>query len=116
MLPSGAFLNLSVVVLVPLFYNPDRDGIRRPVEDKKIIQTKRDIRRHFCAGSSSRIGGWWRDDSTGEEFDDELIRFEIDFVPDPQKLNFLKTFKRTLEKRFQQRAIYIRFAGPVGWV
>ena len=92
-----------------------RVGIRRPVEAEKIEQTQRELKQEFSGYSKSRVEGWYRDENTGKEFDDEHIRFEIDAVFDGSKIAFLTAWKRTLECRFKQHEIYFKLSGAVEW-
>ncbi len=116
LISSRASLYVTLVVLIPRFYNPDSEGIRRPVEPEKILETVREIRAQFSGFCRSGLAGWYRDESTNEEFTDRLLRFEIDFVPDRRRLVALKSWKRTLERRFEQRSIYFKFMlGVVCW-
>jgi len=114
LISSGTSLYVTLVILIPRFYNPETDGIRRAVEADKIMQTVREIRRQFSGYSRFAIHGWYRDDDD-EEFSDRLVRFEIDFLPDRRRLESLKAWKKTLERRFRQRAIYFRFTPAVCW-
>jgi hypothetical protein len=108
---SGTPPKISVVVLIPVFYNPNADGVRKPVEPAKVAETEREIKEHI-SGYHFEVDGWYRDEIASEEFLDRLIRFEIDFVPDRETVEFLTTWKEILEQRFKQRAIYFKFSGP----
>jgi hypothetical protein len=113
-LPSSAAVHVSFVVLIPLYYNPDGSGVRKAIEQAKLRETETEIREHFSGYSRSTIDGWYRENDT--EFSDQLLRYEIVFVPSDALLRFLARWKRRLEARFAQRAIYMAFAGPVmGW-
>jgi hypothetical protein len=105
-------LSRSLVILIPLFYNSDADGGRRPVEARKLEQTELEIRQRFSGYSKSRIEGWYRSERTGEEFNDELIRFQIDGALDGAVMEFLRRWKAVLEDRFEQEAIYMTLSGP----
>ena|SRR5579859_3187758 len=102
--PANA-LTFSMILHIPLFYNPDRNGLRRPVEPAKLRETIEEVRQHFSAYSHSRVGGWNRDEQTAAEFTDKHLRFEIDAVFDHHKLAFIKSWKTTLENRFEQHEI-----------
>jgi hypothetical protein len=103
----------TLLCLIPLWHNPAPDGSRVRVESDKLQQTEREIRQMFTGYSRSVIFGWYRDEATGEEFTDELIRYEIDARITAELLTVLKCWKRELEVRFQQRAIYFRFTRVV---
>jgi hypothetical protein len=102
----------TLTVCIPLYYNPGPDGSRVAIEPEKLRQTEREIRQNFSGYSRSLISGWYRD-ASGAEFEDDLWRFEIDGSFDADQLRLLKSWKRELEGRFDQRAIYFRFSGPV---
>jgi hypothetical protein len=103
----------TLVFCLPLMYNPDRHGIRMAVEPEKFRQTESEIRQNFSGYSRSLINGWYRDPLTGEEFTDDLFRYEIDGSFGTDQLRLLKSWKRELEVRFRQRAIYFRFSAPI---
>ncbi len=105
----------TLVLMVPLFYNPDTRGFRKPVEGGKIGKTEEEIRRRFSGYSKYRIAGWYRDNETGSEYEDQLLRFEIDAVFSESDERFLRLWKRLLARRFQQQAIYMKLSGPVIW-
>ena len=102
----------TMVVCLPLHYNPSPDGRRVAIEAEKFEETEREIRRHFSGYSRFAITGWYRDDNTGEEFVDQLLRFEVDGTFTGEQLAHLKRWKQELETRFAQRAIYFKFTGP----
>lgn len=99
------------MILIPLYYNRDAAGVRRPIEAPKLEQTELEIRRRFSGYSKSRIEGWYRSEQTGEEFNDELIRFQIDGALDGADVEFLRRWKAVLEDRFDQEAIYMTLSG-----
>jgi hypothetical protein len=103
----------TLVFCIPLFYNPGDDGIKIAVEPEKIFQTKREIP-EICGGCGYSwwlIWGWYRNPLTGEEFVDRLFRFEIDGQFDANQWDLLRSWKRQLEERFRQQAIYFRLSG-----
>lgn len=104
---------VTLVILIPRFYNPDTNGLRAAVEPQKIAQTIREMQQQFSGYSRSHIEGWYRDDSTQEECSDQLIRFEVDLLIDRPKLEALSRWKKTLELRFRQRSIYFKFMAAV---
>lgn len=114
-LPAQNALSLTLTVLIPRFYNPDRHGIRKPIEPEKIEETEREMMGYFSGYQKFLIEGGYRDRGTGEEFYDALIRFEIDAEFDSGDRAFLNAWKQTLEERFQQRVIYMKLIGPVVW-
>jgi hypothetical protein len=103
----------SLVVLIPLYYNPDIAGRRKPVEHHKLQQTEREIQQRFSGYGKSRTEGWYWSDPTGKWLVDDLIRYQIDAVYDRAAMNFLKDWKAILERRFEQEAIYMTLSGPL---
>lgn len=103
----------TLVFCIPLFYNPGEDGSRAAVEPEKFVQTVWEIRRNFSGYQFWLIHGWYRDGVTGQEFVDDLWRFEIDGSFDVDQLHFFKSWKGELETRFRQQSIYFKFSGPV---
>ena len=103
----------TLFVHIPISYNADADGKRLPVEPEKLRQTEDEIRHRFPGYSWSRVTGWWRDEATGEEFDDETYRYEVDAPFDTRQLDELRCWKQELEIRFRQRAIYFKFSAPI---
>lgn len=105
----------TLVVLIPRFYNPDRQGFRKLIEAGKIEETEREMLDYFFGYQKFLIEGGYLDAGTGETFYDTLIRFEIDGEFDSEDRAFLNAWKQILEERFQQRAIYMKLVGPVMW-
>ena len=103
----------SLVVLIPLYYNPDLAGRREPVEHDKLHQTEREIQQRFSGYGKSRTEGWYRSDQTGKGVADDLVRYQIDAVYDGETMNFLRDWKAILERRFEQEAIYMTLSGPL---
>jgi hypothetical protein len=106
----------TLTILIPHAYNPDKDGKRKEIESSKLKQTEAELRQHFSGYSLSETQGWYRSPATGEEFEDKHLRFEIDLKTTPGIVQFLRGWKRVLEKRFRQEAIYMRLSGPIAWL
>ncbi|MBI2219569.1 MAG: hypothetical protein HYU51_20040 [Candidatus Rokubacteria bacterium] len=77
---------ITVLLRLPVFYNPDAAGHRAPVEDEKFLDTADELAR----------------------------RIEVD-VPDTRaSREWLRARARdVLRQRFRQKAIYLKFVGPV---
>ncbi len=106
----------TLIVLIPLSYNPDPRGRRLPVESWKLLQTEAEIRRLFTGYSKSITTGWYRDIEQHKEYVDRLIRYEIDGNFDPCRLRALRLWKRQLARRFRQAAIYMRLTNSGAWL
>lgn len=108
------------VALIPLprFYNDDEYGKRGLVEDWKFEQTAREIAQKFGGGTlfmfpleESPRGYWWNE---GYVEKDVLALLEVDIEDTPENHRWLESYsKDVLLDRFQQKAIYIVFVGPV---
>lgn len=98
----------TLTVLIPRFYNPGEEGVRRPVEPKKIRETEQEMLEWFGGYQRFLIQGGYRDPVTGEDFFDESIRFDIDAEIDHDDHAFLDEWRETLAERFRQRAIYMK--------
>jgi hypothetical protein len=101
-------IRLSAMLLLSRYYNPGRVGFKRAIEDWKFELTEQEIRDSFTGLISFPVEGWYRDEITRKEYSDELFRYEIDFYPNTETPIFLKSWKRTLEERFEQSEIYVR--------
>ncbi len=106
----------TLVVLIPLFYNPDACGRRLPVESWKLLQTEAEVRRLFTGYAKSTTTGWYRDVEQHKEYLDRLTRYEIDGTFDPRRLRALRLWKRQLARRFRQVAIYMRLTNSGAWL
>ncbi len=116
-MPERASRLITVLIRLPLFYNPDARGEREPVEDEKFVRTADEIAQKFGGGTLFTFregeprGFWW---DRGIVDRDILGLLEVD-VPDiPEARAWLRTYARdVLLERFRQKAIYLKFVGPV---
>lgn len=102
----------TLVLHLPIFYNPDASGYRRPIESYKLRKTKAEIRRYFSGYSMYSLRGWYIESKTREQYHDVNIRFEIDGEFDVSKLIFLARWKLVLESRFRQESVYMKLTAP----
>jgi hypothetical protein len=108
---------ITVLIRLPLFYNPDASGHRQPVEDRKFLDTADELARRFGGGTlfvfrrDAPRGFWWDQRIVDQ---DVLALIEVD-VPDTRdSRDWLRTYARdVLRARFRQKAIYLKFVGPV---
>ncbi len=108
---------ICAIIRLPVEYNADAQGARRPVEDEKFIETAREIAAQFGGGTLFRweegkpTGFWW---GNGVLYDDDLAAVEVD-VPDTEESRiWLRRYARNvLMARFEQEAIYIKPVGPI---
>lgn len=106
----------TLTLLLPLYYNPGRNGFRTEVESWKLEKTESEIRKYFSGYSVSQTSGWYRDSTTGEEFRDCHLRFDIDLPFPPSTEVFLRQWKRLLQERMMQKSIYMKLSDPIKWV
>lgn len=108
---------VTVLLRLPLFYNPDASGHREPVEEGKFLDTADEIARQFGGGTlfvfrhDPPRGFWWDEGFVDR---DVLALIEVD-VPDTTNARvWLRVYAREiLRERFRQKAIYLKFVGPV---
>lgn len=100
-----------IEIYLPKFYNPDVKGRRRRIEEEKFDQTETELFERF--GALTRTGkmelpvisGAWKYE--GVIYEDDIVSFIIYTQPAPKTRQFLRRYKRTLEKRFQQLEVLI---------
>lgn len=107
---------VTVLVPLPILYNPDPAGNRRPVEDEKLRMAAEELARRFGGGvlwrfpeGSAPTGFWW---NRGILDIDTLAMLEVD-VPDTEESRaWLEAYaENVLMERFEQEAIYLKFYG-----
>jgi len=108
---------VTVLLRLPLFYNPDASGHREPVEDAKFLVTAEEIARRFGGGTlfvfrqDAPRGFWWAEGIVDQ---DVLALIEVDAPDTADSREWLRTYARdVLRERFRQKAIYLKFVGPV---
>ena len=108
---------VTVLLRPPLFYNPDASGHRNPVEDGKFLDTADEIARQFGGGAlfvfrhDPPRGFWWDEGFVDR---DVLALIEVDVPDSMESREWLRAYARdVLRGRFLQKAIYLKFVGPV---
>ncbi len=108
---------VTVLLRLPLFYNPDASGHRHPVEDGKFLDTADEIARQFGGGTAFVFrhdpprGFWWDEGFVDR---DVLALIEVDVPDSTESREWLRAYARdVLRERFLQKAIYLKFVGPV---
>jgi hypothetical protein len=108
---------ITVLLRLPVFYNPDAAGRRAPVEDDKFLDTADELTRRFGGGTlfvfrhDAPRGFWWDEGIIDR---DVLASVEVDVPDTTESREWLRAYARdTLRRRFRQRAIYLKFVGPV---
>lgn len=104
----------TLILLLPLFHNPDSRGYRKPISAALTRRTMDEMQQMFSGYTISRVTGWYwnRVENTGVP--DELVRLEIDGVFTGNDLCTLREWKSRLRRRFKQDHIYMRLAAS-GW-
>jgi len=100
-----------IEIYLPKYYNPDLKGRRHRIEAETFDQTEGELFARF--GALTRTGkvelpiisGVWQYE--GVLYEDDIISFIIYTQPAQKTRRFLRRYKRTLEKRFQQVEVLI---------
>jgi len=108
---------VTVLLRLPLFYNPDATGVRTPIEDAKFLATADELAQQFGGGTlfvfrhDPPRGFWW---DQGVVDQDVLALLEVDVPDTAASRAWLHAYARdVLCPRFQQKAIYVKFVRPV---
>ena len=108
---------VTVLLRLPLFYNPDTQAGRELVEDERLIRTAEEIAQQFGGGTLFMFrqedprGFWW---DQGVVDRGTLALLEVDVPDTAEARDWLRGYARgVLLKRFRQKAIYLKFIGPV---
>jgi hypothetical protein len=108
---------VTVLLRLPLFYNPDASGHREPVEEGKFLDTADEVAREYGGGTlfvfrhDPPRGFWWDEGFVGR---DVLALMEVDVPDTTDAREWLRAYAReVLRERFRQKAMYLKFVGPV---
>lgn len=103
------FRQVRVHLLIPLYYNPDKQGYRVPIEPERIHATKEEVTRRFGGFTSTTLynEGKWISKKTGKEQEDITKTFYIDLEPSPENIKWLLEYKEKLKERFKQEEVYM---------
>ena len=112
-----SFEVITVLVPLPLTYNPDARGRRRRIEEPKFQETMEEVSTRFGGGilwqfkNDPPNGYWW---SRGYLSKDVLAVLEVDIPDTAEARAWFENYAETvLLRRFRQEAIYLKFIGPV---
>ncbi len=107
----------TILIPLPLFYNPDEKGNRRQIEEEKYLATAEELSQKFGGGVLHRFhnappeGYWW---GKGVLSRDHLCVFEADISDTEENRRWLISYAKViLLKRFHQDAIFLKFISPV---
>jgi len=116
-LSNGTTGWITVLLRLPVFYNPNAVGDRAAVEDDKFLDTADELAHRFGGGTlfifrhDPPRGFWW---DQGVVDRDVLALIEVDLPDTKESREWLRAYARdVLRERFQQKAIYLKFVGPV---
>ena len=110
-------MKVTALIPLPLFYNPEESGRREPVENEHFERTAEEIAKQFGGGmlwrfEDGQVRGFWWDSGAIDR--DDLAMLEVDIDDTPANREKLKKYvKEVLRKRFRQKAIYVKWVGPV---
>jgi len=108
---------ITVLLRLPVFYNPDAVGYRAPIENDKFLNTADELARRFDGGTlfifrHDRPQGFWWDHGVVDR--DVLALIEVDVPDTTESREWLRAYARdVLRERFRQKAIYLKFVGPI---
>lgn len=91
---------VTVLLRLPLFYNPDAQAKREPVEDEKFVQTAEEIAQQFGGGTlfvfrqEEPRGFWW---DRGVVDRDTLALLEVDVPDTADARDWLRGYARGLK-------------------
>jgi hypothetical protein len=102
----------TLVILLPTYYNPGASGARKKIEPEKWRATMVEIECFFSGYQQMHIIGWNSEDNVK----DDLYRFEIDLIATPAQVAAILRWKHVLERRFEQRSIYMKFSERIFWL
>jgi hypothetical protein len=105
---------ITLLMPLPTFYNPDTEGLRKPIERWKFTRTAEEISRHFGAGAELQVfrrdrprGFWW---DRGLLAKDVLAYISADLPDTEETRTWMQRYARTkLIDRFRQDALYLRW-------
>jgi hypothetical protein len=114
---DGTTAWITVLLRLPVFYNPDAVGHRAPIENDKFLDTADELARRFDGGTlfifrhDPPQGFWW---DHGVVDRDVLALIEVDVPDTTESREWLRAYARdVLRERFRQKAIYLKFVGPI---
>lgn len=106
----------TLMLLIPRSYNPDAQGMRKPVELSKLVRTFREIRQLSSGYSLLHTDGWCRDRNTGKGIRDRHFHFDIDMLVTRSVIEGLLSWKGILERRLEQQSIYMTLSKEITWL
>jgi len=74
------------------------------------------MRQLFPGYSVQAVEGWYRDPASGKGVRDHHFRVDVDLMVTTSVIESLRKWKKILELRFDQRAIYMRLSERAFWL
>jgi hypothetical protein len=102
----------TLTILIPRYYNPEAPGSRKKIEWHKLRLTLAEMHLLFSGYTARPARGWNREDNVR----DEHLQFEVDFIPTPSLWESICAWKKMLERRFHQRAMYMKVSNGSVWL
>lgn len=102
----------TLTILIPRYYNPEPNGTRNKIEWHKLRLTLAEIHLLFPGYTVAPTKGWNREDNVR----DEHLKFQVDFVLTPSTWESICAWKKMLERRFHQRAMYMKVTNGSVWL
>ena len=90
---------ITLLMPLPTYYNPDAQGVRKPIEKWKFTRTAEEISKHFDAGAELQVfrrdkphGFWW---DRGLLAKDVLAYISADLPDTEEARERVKSYART---------------------
>lgn len=100
---------IRVMILLPLYYNPDEAGNRKEIEPEKLYNTRNELTAQYggVTVTNSLNSGCWDNPRDGKRYEDTTKTLYFDTKPTFTNVHYLIKYKETLKKRFEQKEMYI---------
>src|SRR5438128_1431863 len=114
---NGTSRWVTVLLRLPVFYNADAEGRRAAIEDDRFLETADELAQQFGGGTLFLFRhdppqGFWWDEGIVDR--DTLALIEVDVPDTAESREWMRGYARdVLRERFRQKAIYLKFVGPV---
>ena len=113
---------VTVLIPLPLFYNADEHGKREPIMEQHFERTAEEITEIFHGGGTlsifrdGQVRGFWWDRGAVDRDTHALLEFDIE--DSSVNRGIVRAWAReVLKERFRQKAMYVKWIGPVEtWV
>jgi DeoR/GlpR family transcriptional regulator of sugar metabolism len=102
---------LKIEILLPLYYNKNKYGIRKEIEDEKYIETFDELFLQFGGYTVNRdiMDGEWFNSETKQRVPDQTRSVWIVCDDTRENVDFITHLKEILMERFQQDEVFILY-------